>query len=132
MKTVLSDRRRKPSQRHFLIGVLVAMAGCDGVNCVQLPCPLSLAISAVVVSSTGGELTGLYVDVGTPAARVPCDATTGRCFIVGNSGSYTLSFGASGYRTLQRNVTVSAVRATQECGCATVTTQQLQLTLVPL
>jgi len=91
-----------------------------------------VAVVAVVMSATGASLSGLFVDVGTPAARIPCDATSGRCVVPGGAGSYTLSVGATGYQTVQRSVTVTAVRATGSCGCAEVTTQQLQLTLVPM
>lgn len=97
------------------------------------PCPLPTAIMAVVTSSTGGPLAGLFVDVSTPVvARIPCDQTSGRCVVSGNSGSYTLSFGATGYQTVQRTVPVTVLKAAQACGCDAVTTQQLQLMLVPL
>ena len=127
-----SDRRRTPYHRRSLIGLLVAAVACDGANCVQTPCPLPVAVVAVVVSATGASLPGLFVDVGTPAARIPCDAASGRCVVPGGAGSYTLSVGATGYQPVQRSVTVTAVRATGSCGCAGVTTQQLQLTLVPM
>ena len=133
MWTRSSDHRRSPYRRHSLVGIVLATVACDGATCVQKPCPLPTAIMAVVTSSTGAPLAGLFVDVSTPvAARIPCDQTSGRCVVSGNSGSYTLSFGATGYQTVQRTVSVTAVKAAQACGCDAVTTQQLQLMLVPL
>ena len=125
------DHRRMPTWCRTVIGALVATAGCGG-DCIQIPCPLPTAAVAVVVSATGVPLQGLFVDVGTPGVRIHCEATTGRCVVPGNAGSYTLSVGATGYQTVQRTVTATAVRATGSCGCAGVNTQQLQLTLVPL
>ncbi|WP_411279395.1 hypothetical protein [Gemmatimonas sp.] len=85
-----------------------------------------------MTSATGSPLTGLFVEVGTPTVRIPCDPNAGRCVVNGNAGSYTLRFGAPGYQTLQRGVAVTAVRAGGDCACDAVTTQRLQLTLVPL
>jgi len=126
------DRRRTPDACRSLAWMLVAMAGCFGGDCIQMPCPLPTAVVAAVVSATGAPLTGLFIDVGTPAVRILCDGTTGRCVVPGSAGSYMLSVGAPGYQTMQRSVTATVVRATGRCGCAGVNTQQLQLTLVPL
>ena len=127
-----SGLRRPLNPCRTLIGVLVGTAGCFGGDCIQMPCPLPTAVMVVAVSATGAPLTGLFVDVGTPAARVACDVNSGRCVVPGGAGIYTLSIGATGYQTMRRSVTVTAVPATGRCGCAGVNTQQLQLTLVRL
>ena len=133
MSPVSLDRRRRPHRRHAFGLLPVALAACDIANCIQIPCLPPTAVVAVVASATGSALTGLFVDVSGPAAsRITCEAATGRCVVPGGAGTYTLTFGATGYQPVQRTVTVIVVRATQSCACDTVTTQQLQLTLVPL
>ena len=116
-----------------LIGLLVATSGCNFHDCLQIPCPLPIAVDAVVMSATGSALPGLFVQVGAPiTATIACDAATGRCVVPGSAGNYVLRFGAPGFQTMQRTVTVSVVRATGACGCDAVTTQPLQVTLQPL
>jgi hypothetical protein len=128
----LMSRRTWTMARSAIGGVLLAAAGCGG-DCLQIPCPQPLAVEAVVTSATGLSLTGLLVDVSTPTiARIPCNDALGRCTVPGSAGSYTLRFSAPGHQALQRNVTVARVRAEGSCGCEGVTTQQLQVTLVPL
>ncbi|QJR34704.1 carboxypeptidase-like regulatory domain-containing protein [Gemmatimonas groenlandica] len=114
-------------------GLALLMGGCDMANCVAMPCPLPIAVEGVVTNAAGGPLPGLFVDVVAPfTTRVSCDATTGRCVVPGNAGNYTLRFGATGYQTVERSVSVARVRATTDCGCDAATTQQVSLTLVPL
>ena len=98
-----------------------------------MPCPLPTAVVTNVTNAAGSPLAGLFVDVIAPfTARVSCDATSGRCVVPGDAGNYTLRIGATGYQTVERRVTVTRVRATTDCGCDVVMTQQLSLTLLPL
>lgn len=129
----MSNTRQARWSRVSAAGLALLMAGCDMANCVAMPCPLPTAVDAVVTNAAGSPLTGLFVDVVAPfTARVSCDAATGRCIVPGNAGNYTLRFGATGYQTVERSVSVARVRATTACGCDAVTTQQVSLTLVPL
>ncbi len=125
------------NRRHFellaSVSLLLSVSGCNLADCVAMPCPLPTAVVAAVTNSAGGPLAGSFVDVVAPyTARVTCDATTGRCVVPGSAGSYTLRFGATGYQTVERRVSVAEVRATGDCGCDGVTTQQLSLMLAPL
>ena len=98
-----------------------------------MPCPRPTAVVATVTTANGWLLTGLFVDVVSPTVgRIPCDDGSGRCVVPGDGGSYTLGFGANGYHTVERTVSVARVRATQSCGCDAVTTQPLAVTLVLL
>ena len=125
--------RRMHGSRSSAAGLALLLAGCDMADCVAMPCPLPTAVEAVVTNAAGIPLPGLFVDVVAPfSARVSCDATTGRCRVPGNGGNYTLRFGATGHQTVERRVSVARIRATMDCGCDAVTTQQVSLTLVPL
>lgn len=129
----MSNARREVWSRASLAGLALLMPGCDMANCVAMPCPLPTAVEGVVTNAAGSPLTGLFVDVIAPfTARVSCEVTTGRCIVLGNAGDYRLRFGATGYQTVERRVSVTRVRATTACGCDAVTTQQVALTLVPL
>lgn len=130
---ITTPSRRVRGSRVAAAGFALLMSGCDMANCVAMPCPLPTAVEGVVTNASGTPLAGLFVDVITPyTTRVSCDVATGRCIVPGNAGNYTLRFGAAGYQTLERSVSVARVRATTACGCDAVTTQQVSLTLVPL
>ena len=133
MKAILLAAGRSRGARGSAAGLVLLMAACDFADCVAMPCPLPTAVDGVITNAAGSPLAGSFVDVVAPfTARVACDATSGRCVVPGNAGNYTLRFGATGYQTVERSVSVARIRATTDCGCDAVTTQQLSLRLVPL
>lgn len=114
------------------LGLATALTGCDSAYCVAVPCPLPIAVDAVITNVTGGPLVGLFAEVSAPTTtRIPCDEQSGRCVVPGPAGSYTVRFGATGYQTTERRITVERVRGVGDCACDGVITQQLQLALTP-
>lgn len=116
----------------LLAGVGVGLAACgrSGEECQQPPCPVPLAIEVSVTAAGAGPVEGVMLRVsGAATGTVPCSAgtTATTCRVLGGIGTYNLEFTASGFQATQRSVTVGGT--TPECGCPTIVTAHLDVTL---
>jgi hypothetical protein len=121
-----------------LLGLLVPalLASACGTDtqgrCLALPCPLPIALTIDVTSSTGGPAAGATILVsGGTNGTVPCEAgtTASTCRVAGQAGTYQLEITAPGFEPAQRSVVVAGT--TPECGCPTVVQQHLEVALTP-
>jgi hypothetical protein len=113
----------------FIVSVVTALSltAC-GQECLVPPCPLPIAITAVVTSGSGGAVSGAALAVsGAVTTTVPCDS---QCSIPGYAGSYTLTASAPGYQSLQKTILVQG-SSSPLCGCASAQTEQVSFVLTP-
>ena len=111
----------------FSVVIALSLTACSQ-ECLVPPCPLPIAIAAVVTSTSGGAVSGATVAVsGAVTATVPCDS---QCSIPGYAGTYTLTATAPGYQSLQRTVLVQG-SSSLLCGCASAQTEQVSFVLTP-
>jgi hypothetical protein len=117
---------------HVLIGSLfvplaATLYGCGG-ECVQPPCALPTAIRVTVTSSsTGTPIDDAVLLVGGYPVihRGP-----GSYVVQGAGGTYDVTVSAPGFEPFHRTVTVPGTGS--GCGCGGVTTQDLDVALIPL
>jgi hypothetical protein len=112
-------------------GLSIALLACSKGPCVTEPCPLPMAITINVTSgASGAPLTSAFANLaltGGGTESLSCDA--GECFVPGTAATYNLTIGAPGFQSVQRTVVVQG--SNPGCGCASVTSQHLEIALVP-
>lgn len=115
------------SKRVIAVTLVLGLSACSG-ECLALPCAIPMAAKVLVTSAfTGAAVIGVSLAVSGPVATtMHCDSS---CVVTGYPGTYTLVASAPGYQSLERTVAVRGV--TPACGCASVQTEQVTLTLTP-
>ena len=114
-------------------GSVTACGTADNSHCIPPPCPLPLAVQLRVSSAAGGLVPGLTVDlVGLQSGSVQCvpEASSSRCPVPGERGTYELRIAAPGFRTVEITVEVPGTDG-PPCTCPTVEAQQVDVALVP-
>src|SRR5262249_21462459 len=107
---------------------LLSACGSDmPTQCLELPCPEPLAITAHVVDGTSGQpITNATLHVsGATTATLPCSST---CVVPGTAGVYEIVVEAPGYESKTLSVTVAGT-SPPACGCPSVTMVETTLVL---
>jgi len=114
--------------------VLTACGGDSTAPCIALPCPLPIAVTlAIVSSSSATPLSSVFVTVsGAATGSGLCgSATVADCIVSGYSGTYQLDVGAPGFQTVHRTIVVTETPPPR-CGCRLPNTQHLDIALEPV
>jgi hypothetical protein len=111
---------------------LLAMSCGDsggGASCLALPCPLPFAVIITVTSSVASaQVSGVTMhSQGPMTGDGPCNG--GTCYVPGGAGSYVVDISAPGFTTAHVSVSVTGTAA--KCGCGSVDTAHLSVSLVP-
>ena len=116
------------------IVALLALAACGAdadVECVILPCALSLALKITVSNAASGAAIPnvTFQSQGQLSGSGPCAGTPTTCAILGGPGTYTVTISAPGFQSVTRSVTVTGTEA-EKCHCASANTAHLDVALV--
>jgi hypothetical protein len=113
---------------------LLALAACGAdadVECVIVPCALSLALRITVSNAASGATVPnvTFESVGQMSGTGGCGGTPTTCSIPGGPGTYTVTIRAPGFQSVTRSVEVTGTEA-GKCNCASANTAHLEVALV--
>lgn len=112
----------------WIAAVALPLASCH--HCLAAACPIGVAFTVTVTSSTSGAPVLGASATGDPYGDAQCtDAPGSTCTMFGYAGKYTVTVGAPGYQSVQRIVNVEDDGA--PC-CSLAVPGHLDVALVPV
>ncbi len=114
-----------------VVGVL-ALSACYSADCVTMPCLLPMALTVTVTNAaSGGAVPTAVIQLGGQStSSITCSSSPTVCVVPGYRGTYSVTVSAPGFQSATRTITVAGPDV-EECHCATVDTEHVNVALVP-
>lgn len=114
-------------QLRFRVLPFALLVGCEGADCILIPCAPATAIFITVRAAHSGDSDNATIALsGVWTTTFACK---GACTISGPPGTYILDVSAPGYTTQHQSIRVDGV-AGSSCGCASPEPRKVDLMLV--